>query len=83
LERHEGAFGVPARVCYRLKASWQKQVLASSGYHELGMFEDAAQPLEEIEPEDKTRSEALDDYALSTLQWVEAAPVPPGPPLEP
>ena len=29
------------------------------------------------------RSEALDDYALSTLHWVEAAPVPPGPPLEP
>jgi hypothetical protein len=29
------------------------------------------------------RSEALDDYALSTLHWVEAASVPPGPPLEP
>jgi hypothetical protein len=34
-------------------------MLASSGYRELGMFEDAAQALEEIEPEDKTRNEVL------------------------
>ena len=39
-----------------MKASWQKQVIASNGYLELGMFEDAAQALEEIEPEDKTRN---------------------------
>jgi hypothetical protein len=42
-----------------LKVSWQHQVLVSCGYRELGMFEDAAQALEEIEPEDKTRNEVL------------------------
>ena len=33
--------------------------LASSGYLELGMLDDAALALEEIEPEDKTRTEVL------------------------
>jgi hypothetical protein len=42
-----------------LKADWQRQVLASSGYPELEMFDDAAFVLEEIEPEDKTRNEVL------------------------
>jgi hypothetical protein len=42
-----------------LKADWQRQVLASSGYLELGMFDDAAMVLEEIEPEEKTRNEVL------------------------
>jgi hypothetical protein len=40
-----------------LKTSWQKHFLASSGYRELGMLDDAANALEEIEPEDKTRNE--------------------------
>jgi hypothetical protein len=48
-----------------LKASWQRQVLVSGGYRELGMFEDAAQALEEIEPEDKTRNE--DAHALRRI----------------
>ena len=34
-------------------------MLASAGYRELGMFEDAAHALEEIEPEEKTRNEVL------------------------
>jgi hypothetical protein len=34
-------------------------VLASSGYRALGVFEDAAPGLEEIEPEDETRNEVL------------------------
>jgi lipopolysaccharide biosynthesis regulator YciM len=34
-------------------------VLASSGYLELRMFDDAALALEEIKPEDKTRTEVL------------------------
>jgi tetratricopeptide (TPR) repeat protein len=34
-----------------LKPDWKKQVLASSGYLELGMFDDAALALEEIAPE--------------------------------
>ena len=61
-----------------MKASWQKQVLASIGYRELGMFEDAAHALEEIEPEDKTRSEVLYarvDIYLATKKWDMAAAV--------
>ena len=42
-----------------LNSDWQRHVLASSGYLELGMFDDAALALEEIEPEDKTREEVL------------------------
>jgi hypothetical protein len=42
-----------------LSTPWQKQVLASSGYLELGMVNDAALALEEIAPEDKTRNEVL------------------------
>ena len=42
-----------------MKTDWQKHVLASSGYLELGMFDDAAMVLEEIAPEDKTRNEVL------------------------
>lgn len=62
-----------------MKASWQKQVIASSGYRELGMFEDAAQALEEIDPsEDKTRSEVLYarvDLYLAAKKWHMAAAV--------
>jgi hypothetical protein len=42
-----------------LKSDWQRHVLASSGYFELGMLDDAAQALEEITPEDKNRNEVL------------------------
>jgi lipopolysaccharide biosynthesis regulator YciM len=61
-----------------LKASWQRQVIASNGYRELGMLDDAAQALEEIEPEDKTRNEVL--YArveiyLGAKKWHMAAAV--------
>ena len=42
-----------------LKADWQSHVRASSGYLELRMFDEAAQVLEEIEPEEKTRNENL------------------------
>ena len=42
-----------------MKTSWQKQARASSGFLELGMFDDAARALEEIELEDKTRKEVL------------------------
>ena len=34
-----------------MKAEWQRHVLAYSGYIELGMFDEAAQLLEEIAPE--------------------------------
>jgi hypothetical protein len=42
-----------------LSVDWQRHVLASTGYLELGMFDDAALVLEEIKPEDKTRNEVL------------------------
>ena len=42
-----------------MKTDWQRHVLASSGYLELGMFDDAAIVLEEIAPEDKNRNEVL------------------------
>jgi Flp pilus assembly protein TadD len=75
---HKRAFCLSPRVSTALKASWQQQVLASNGYRELGMFEDAAQPLEEIEPEDKARNEVL--YArveiyLGAKKWHMAAAV--------
>jgi hypothetical protein len=56
---HEGPVLVPPGVSDSLKASWQRHVIAASGYLELGMFDAAAQVLEEIEPEDKTRKEVL------------------------
>ena len=42
-----------------MKAEWQRHVLACSGYIELGMFDEAAQVLEEIAPEEQTRNEVL------------------------
>jgi Flp pilus assembly protein TadD len=41
------------------KMSWQRHVLASRGYLELGMFDDAEQALEQIRGEDKTQREVL------------------------
>jgi hypothetical protein len=55
----KGAHFLPASVSDPLKTDWQRYVLASSGYLELGMFDDAAMVLEEIAPEDKTRNEVL------------------------
>ena len=49
----------PPRISNPLKTDWQRHVLASSGYLELGMIDDAAMVLEEIAPEDKTRNEVL------------------------
>jgi Flp pilus assembly protein TadD len=69
---HEGPF------CNSLKADWQKHVLASSGYRELGMFDDAADALEEIGPEDKTRKEVLSarvDLYMTAKKWDMAAAV--------
>jgi hypothetical protein len=42
-----------------MRSDWRRHVTAASGYLELGMFDDAANALEEIEPEDKTRKEVL------------------------
>ena len=55
-----------------LRTDWQRHVLASSGYLELGMFDDAAMVLEEIAPEDKTRNEVLGarvNLYMATKKW--------------
>ena len=68
LGSHKGALRLPSRVSNALNGDWQRHVLASSGYLELGMFDDAALALEEIEPEDKTRNEVLGARVTSTWQ---------------
>ena len=50
---------LPSRGSNPLKPDWQRHVLASSGYLELGMLNDAGLALEEIKPEDRTRAEVL------------------------
>ena len=61
-----------------MNSDWQRHILASSGYLELGMFDDAALALEEIKPEDKTRSEVLGARVgiyLAAKKWDMAAAV--------
>jgi Flp pilus assembly protein TadD len=61
-----------------LSSNWQKQVLASSGYVELGMLEDAELALEQIEPADKNRKEvrgALLNLYMAARKWEMAATV--------
>jgi hypothetical protein len=55
-----------------------KAVVASHGYLELGMFDDAPRALEEIEPADKTRKEVLNarvDLYMTAKKWDMAAAV--------
>jgi hypothetical protein len=59
MDSNESSFVSPPVASHLLKPDWQKHVLASSGYLELGMFDDAAIVLEEIAPEEKTRNEVL------------------------
>ena len=71
-------FVLSSRVSDPLKADWQRHVLASSGYLELGMLDDAALALEEIEPEDKTRTEVLGARValyITAKKWDMAAAV--------
>jgi tetratricopeptide (TPR) repeat protein len=61
-----------------LKADWQRHVLASSGYLELGMFDAAALVLEEIAPDDKNRMEVLGarvNLYMAAKKWDMAAAV--------
>jgi Flp pilus assembly protein TadD len=61
-----------------LSGNWQKHVLASSGYLELGMLEDAALALEEIESADKTRNEVRSaqlNLYMAAKEWGMAAAV--------
>ena len=75
---HEGTLRFPPRVTNPLSGEWQRHVLASSGYLELGMFDDAAMVLEEIAPEDKTRNEVLGarvNLYMAARKWDMAAAV--------
>ena len=61
-----------------MKTDWQRHVLASSGYLELGMFDAAALVLEEIAPEDKNRTEVLGmrvQLYMAAKKWDMAAAV--------
>ena len=61
-----------------MNSDWQRHVLASSGYLELGMLDDAAMVLEEIAPEDKTRNEVLGARVgiyMAAKKWNMAAAV--------
>ena len=61
-----------------MSGDWQRQVLASSGYLELGMFDDASMVLEEIAPEDKMRNEVLGARVriyMAARKWDMAAAV--------
>ena len=59
MDRDEGSHISHPVACHSVQPGWRKYVLASSGYLDLGMFDDAALALEEIEPEDKIRNEVL------------------------
>jgi lipopolysaccharide biosynthesis regulator YciM len=59
-----------------LKASWQKQLLAYRGYLELGMLDAAANAVEDISPEDRTRRKVLRaeiDFYVAAKKWDIAA----------
>ena len=78
LGSHKDSPFVPPRGSNPLKTDWQRHVLASSGYLELGMFDDAAQALEEIAPEDRTRNEVLGtrvNLYMAAKKWDMAAAV--------
>jgi lipopolysaccharide biosynthesis regulator YciM len=75
---NEGALLTPSRISNPLKSDWQRHVLASSGYLELGMFDAAALVLEEIAPEDKNRTEVLGmrvQLYMAAKKWDMAAAV--------
>jgi tetratricopeptide (TPR) repeat protein len=56
-----------------MKSDWQRHVLASSGYRELGMFDSAAQVLEEIAPEDKVASHLVKVEPENAGWWITLA----------
>jgi Flp pilus assembly protein TadD len=75
---NQGVVFLPPSISDPLKGDWQRHVLASSGYLELGMFDDAAIVLEEIAPEDKTRNEVLGarmNLYMAAKKWEMAAAV--------
>ena len=78
LDSNKGAVFLSSSGPDPLRSDWQRHVLASSGYLELGMLDDAVLALEEIASEDKTRSEILSariDIYLAAEKWDMAATV--------
>jgi Flp pilus assembly protein TadD len=78
MDRDEGSHASPPVASDPMRSDWKKYVLASSGYLELGMFDDAALVLEEIEPEDKIREEVLGARVgiyMAAKKWEMAAAV--------
>jgi lipopolysaccharide biosynthesis regulator YciM len=76
--RHQGPHCPPSGSSNSFKTGWQRRVLASTGYLELGMLNDAALALEEISPEDKTRTEVLRAHTalyMTAKKWDMAAAV--------
>jgi lipopolysaccharide biosynthesis regulator YciM len=61
-----------------MRGDWQRHVTVATGYLEFAMFDDAANALEEIEPEDKSRKEVLGarlELYLAAKKWEMAAAV--------
>ena len=61
-----------------MNSDWQRYILASSGYLELGMLDDAALALEKIAPPDKDRVEVLGVHLALELigrKWRSAASI--------
>jgi Flp pilus assembly protein TadD len=55
-----------------VKSNWQRHVLAATGYRELGMFDEAARVIEEVDAEDKGRKEVLAvrvDLYMAAQNW--------------
>jgi cytochrome c-type biogenesis protein CcmH/NrfG len=55
-----------------LSAKWQSKIVVCSGYLELGMLEEAARILGEIDPHDRRRKEVLHaqlELAIAANQW--------------
>jgi Flp pilus assembly protein TadD len=55
-----------------MKSTWQRHVLAATGYCELGMFDEAERTLEQIDAEDKHRKEVLSarvDLYMAMQKW--------------
>jgi predicted Zn-dependent protease len=55
-----------------LSATWQSKIVVCSGYLELGMLEEAARTLGEIDPQDQPRKEVLHarlELAIAAEQW--------------
>jgi predicted Zn-dependent protease len=64
--------------CLRLNATWPRKIVVCSGYIELGMLEEAARNLREVEPADRQRKEVRHaelELAIAAERWNTAVAV--------